>query len=141
MNYLITGSRDWADEFDVTFFEIISEEDYQKYLIAKKIFVEFIDSYYFGTNEGWHDFDYLSFEPIAISDSDLETLTRLKLINNHEGCIFPLIGNEVVGGLFISLQDKRDDLGLSYISLETCSVEKFKMACEELLDAINNETY
>ena len=39
------------------------------------------------------------------------------------------------------LQDKRDDLGLSYISLETCSVEKFKTACEELLDAINNETY
>ena len=141
MNYLITGSRDWADEFDVTFFEIISEEDYQKYLIAKEIFVEFIDSYYFGTNEGWDDFDYLSFEPIAISDSDLETLTRLKLINNHKGNIFPLIGNAVVGGLFMCLQDKRDDLGLSYISLETCSVEKFKTACEELLDAINNETY
>ena len=44
MNYLITGSRDWADEFDVTFFEIISEEDYQKYLIAKEIFVEFIST-------------------------------------------------------------------------------------------------
>ena len=74
MNYLITGSRDWADEFNVTFFEIISEEDYQKYLIAKEIFVEFVDSYYFGINKGWDDFDYLSFEPIAISDSDLETL-------------------------------------------------------------------
>ena len=141
MNYLITGSRDWADEFDITFFEIISEEDYQKYLIAKEIFVEFIDSYYFGINKGWDDFDYLSFEPIAISDQDLETLTRLKLINNHEGYIFPLIGNAVVEGLFMCLQDKRDDLGLSYISLETCSVEKFKIACEELLDAINNETY
>lgn len=141
MNYLIIGSIDWADEFDVTFFEIISEEDYQKYLIAKKIFVKFIDSYYFGTNEGWEDFDYLSFEPIAIFDSDLETLIRLKLINNHKGCIFPLIGNAVVSGLFMHLQDKRDDLGLSYISLETCSVEKFKTACEELLNAINNETY
>ena len=141
MNYLITGSRDWADEFDITFFAIIAAEDYQKYLIAKEIFVEFIDSYYFGINKGWDDFDYLSFEPIAISDQDLETLTRLKLINNHEGYIFPLIGNAVVEGLFMCLQDKRDDLGLSYISLETCSVEKFKIACEELLDAINNETY
>ena len=141
MHYLITGSKVWADEFNVDFFEIITEEDYKKYMIAKEIFVNFLDGYYFGTNEGWDDkFDYLDFNPIPVSDSDLEALIRLGLVHNYKDNLFTTLGNEVVGGLFTCIEDSRDSYSLPYVCLETCTVEEFRTACKELLDTINNET-
>ena len=136
-HYVIIGSEDWADEFDVDFFDILTEEEYQKYMIAKEIFGNWLDSYYFGTNEGWdEDFDYLSFTPVEISDEELTCLSRLGLVYNladdKNETLFAQFGHQIVNGLFTCIEDRRDGEGLEYISLEECSVEDFRTACEEL---------
>lgn len=75
--YLINDSKDWADECDVQFYEILNEEEYQKYMYCKEKFKTFEGSLYFGTNEGWDDdFDFLDFNPVLISNSDADTLKR-----------------------------------------------------------------
>lgn len=132
-HYVIIGSQDWADEFDVDFFDILTEEEYQKYMIAKEIFGNWLDSFYFGTNEGWDDeFDYLSFTPVEISDAELACLTRLGLVYDNDETLFAQFGHQVVNGLFMCIEDRRDGEKLEYISLEECSVEEFRAACEEL---------
>lgn len=134
-HYVIIGSQDWADELDVDFFDILTEEDYQKYMIAKEIFTNWLDSYYFGTNEGWdEDFDYLSFTPVEISEEELACLARLGLIYDNTETLYAQFGHQVVNGLFTCIEDSRDAEGLEYVSLEECSVEEFRKACEELLD-------
>lgn len=50
--YVITGRVDWADEFDVHFFEVLTEEEHQKYKAAQDILGSFRGNFYFGTNEG-----------------------------------------------------------------------------------------
>ena len=132
-HYVIIGSEDWADEFNVDFFDVLTEEEYQKYMIAKEIFGNLLDSYYFGTNEGWDDeFDYLSFTPVEISDVELACLTRLGLVYDNDETLFAQFGHQVVNGLFTCIEDRRDGEGLEYISLEECSIEDFRTACEEL---------
>ena len=136
-HYVIIGSENWADEFDVDFFDILTEEEYQKYMIAKEIFGNWLDSYYFGTNEGWdEDFDYLSFTPVEISDEELTCLSRLGLVYNladdKNETLFAQFGIQIVDDLFTCIEDRRDGEGLEYISLSECSVEEFRAACEEL---------
>jgi len=132
-HYVIIGSEDWADEFDVYFFDILTEEEYQKYMIAKEIFCNFLGSYYFGTNEGWDaDFDYLSFTPVEISDVELNCLIRLGLVYATDTALFAQFWNQIVEDLFTCIEDRRDEEGLEYISLSECSIEEFRKACEEL---------
>lgn len=79
MKYLINELRNWADEFEVSFYELLNEEDYQKYMYCKKKLGKFESYFYFGTNEGWEDdegFDYLDFNPIKISDDEARIIEK-----------------------------------------------------------------
>lgn len=131
MYYLLTGRVDWADEFDVDFFEVVSQEDGEKYKIAQEIFKSYPDNYCFGTNEYWDDFDYLGFDLKPITDEDYEALKRMGLVDSNG---WTTIGREIVTPLIENLEDARDGQGLELINLFECSVEEFRKACEELSD-------
>lgn len=90
MKYIITGCKDWADELDVHFFDILSEEDYKKYNFLKQTLGNLYGSYWFGTNEGWedNDFDYLQFTPKPITDEDAAILEKFNI--SGEPIIRPL---------------------------------------------------
>lgn len=81
MNYVITASIDWADECDVHFFDILSEEDYKKYNFLKQTLGSLYGSYYFGSNEGWDDgeFDYLQFDPKPATDEEIAVLEKFNI--------------------------------------------------------------
>jgi len=56
--YLVKFKKNWADEFNVEGFFLATEEEYN---LATKIIGEIGDKntfrYYFGTNEGWGEYD------------------------------------------------------------------------------------
>lgn len=79
MKYIIAGCMDWADELDVHFFDILSEEDYKKYDFLKQTLGSLYDNYYFGSNEGWDDFDYLQFTPEPITDEEVAVLKKFNI--------------------------------------------------------------
>ena len=81
MKYVITGCVDWADELDVHFFDILSEEDYKKYDFLKQTLGSLYGDYYFGTNEGWedNDFDYLQFDPKPATDEEIAVLEKFNI--------------------------------------------------------------
>ena len=81
MKYVITGRMNWADELDVHFFDVLSEEDYKKYDFLKQTLGSLYGGYYFGTNEGWenNDFDYLQFTPIPATDEEIATLEKFNI--------------------------------------------------------------
>lgn len=79
MKYLINNRVCWADECDVHFIEVLSEKDKRIYMAAKKVWGEWYDTFYFGTNEGWDDFDYLSFDLIELSDEEAYVLQKYNI--------------------------------------------------------------
>lgn len=81
MKYVITGCVDWADELDVHFFDILSEEDYKKYDFLKQTLGSLYGGYYFGTNEGWDEgeFDYLQFDPKPATDEEIAVLEKFNI--------------------------------------------------------------
>ena len=101
-HYLIKCAKDWADECDVHFLELIDEDTYNRYKICKDILKNWYSSYYFGTNEGWDDdFDYLDFTPIELSDSEYRVFKK-----------FNIRGEEVTEYFFEELQDCLVDEGI-----------------------------
>lgn len=83
--FVISDSVNWADEFNVHFLEILDENTYNRYMYLKKMIGSYKGYLGFGTNEKeWEDdFDYLQFEPIPISVSDLEVLNKCH-IGGHD---------------------------------------------------------
>jgi hypothetical protein len=81
MKYVITDCVDWADELDVHFFDILSEEDYKKYDFLKQTLGSLYGGYYFGTNEGWDEgeFDYLQFDPKPATDEEIAVLEKFNI--------------------------------------------------------------
>lgn len=81
MKYVITGRVNWADELDVHFFDILSEEDYKKYDFLKQTLGSLYGGYYFGTNEGWDEgeFDYLQFDPKPATDEEIAILEKFNI--------------------------------------------------------------
>ena len=81
MKYVITGCVDWADELDVHFFDILSEEDYKKYDFLKQTLGSLYGGYCFGTNEGWDEgeFDYLQFDPKPATDEEIAVLEKFNI--------------------------------------------------------------
>lgn len=81
MKYVITGRVNWADELDVHFFDILSEEDYKKYNFLKQTLGSLYGGYYFGTNEGWDEgeFDYLQFDPKPATDEEIAVLEKFNI--------------------------------------------------------------
>lgn len=85
-NYLVRFSADWADEFEAEGFRIFldtNEDSIQEYIdeVVK-------NGFYFGTNEGFEEYELSgdNFKIINISDSDSEVFT--KFFNRGFG-IFP----------------------------------------------------
>ena len=77
MKYVLAGSYNWADEFDVYFFEVLNERDKAIYDMAKQIFEHWFGGFSFGTNEGWDDdFDYLDWDLVEITDEEYEVLKK-----------------------------------------------------------------
>ena len=79
-HYLINDSVNWADEFDVPFYELLDEDMYRIYMYAKLKLGSAITDKFFGTNEGWEyddGLDLLQFEPIEITDIEYS------VIENH----------------------------------------------------------
>ena len=100
--YLICGSYNWADECDVHFYEIINEEDYLIYTTMKHKFGKWIDSYYFGTNEGWDDdFNYLNWEPIELTEEQYNVIKNL-----------PITGEKIFERLYEDIWNKLDEENL-----------------------------
>ena len=79
-HYLINTSVDWADEFDVPFYELLDENMYRIYMYAKLKLGSAVTDKFFGTNEGWEydcGLDLLQFEPVEITDIEYS------VIKNH----------------------------------------------------------
>jgi hypothetical protein len=79
MKYLINSRVCWADECDVYFIEVLSEDAKRVYMAAKKVWGDWYDTLYFGTNEGWEDFDYLDFDLIELSDEEANVLQKYNI--------------------------------------------------------------
>ena len=128
-HYLIKCSKNWADECDVHFLELIDEDTYNRYMICKDVLKSWYDSYYFGTNEGWdNDFDYLDFTPIELSDSEYRVLKK-----------FNIHGEKVVDYFFEDLQDCLIDEGIinENTDIFEMSEEEFKKAVESYASMLN----
>ena len=124
MKYLINSKICWADESDVYFIEVLSEDDKRIYMAAKKVWGEWYDTFYFGTNEGWDDdFNYLGFDLIELSDEEANVLQKY---NIEAETIFDRFMNhlwdELVDLDFIS---ENDDLEFLYNMTEDELVEYF----------------
>ena len=79
-HYLINTSVDWADEFDMPFYELLDEDMYRIYMYAKLKLGSAVTDKFFGTNEGWEydcGLDLLQFEPVEITDIEYS------VIKNH----------------------------------------------------------
>jgi hypothetical protein len=107
MKYVIVDKMDWADECDVYFFDILSQEDYDKYNFLKQTLGHLYGSYYFGTNEGWEDgeFDYLQFVPKPATDEEIAVLEKFKIT-----------GEPIIERLINTIECTFDWEGISYIS-------------------------
>ena len=128
-HYVLTGRVDWADEFDVHFFEVLTEEEYQKYKAAQDILGSFCGDLYFGTNEGWDaDFDYLDFNPQPISQEELNFINRVGIG-----------GERVVRHFMYVLNDAFVGYGVSKVSPFNMSLEEFKEACTKLHNILVSE--
>ena len=79
MKYVLTGKVDWADEFDVHFFEVLDERDKAIYNSANKIFGSWMGYYGFGTNEYFEDFEFLGWKLIPINDDEYEVIKKCNI--------------------------------------------------------------
>lgn len=71
----------WADEFDVPFWSLLDENNYEVYMYAKKKLGYLRTDLYFGTNEGWGEeygdsIDYLNFQPQEITEEEYNILSK-----------------------------------------------------------------
>lgn len=79
MKYVLTGKENWADEFDVYFFEVLNERDKAIYDSANKIFDSWTGYYGFGTNEYFDDFEFLGWELIPINDDEYKVIKKCNI--------------------------------------------------------------
>ena len=131
MWHLITGTDNWADEMDVDFFDILDEDDYKKYMIAKEVLGSFLEDLYIGSNECIEDFDYLQFEPKDITQEDFNTLVRLGLVDKNNRTY---IGFTVFENFMEMLAQELEYQGIEYDNLWDTTPEEFRSLCEQLQD-------
>lgn len=120
-HYLINTSVDWADEFDVPFYELLDEDMYRIYMYAKLKLGSAITDKFFGTNEGWEydcGLDLLQFEPVEITDIEYS------VIKNH----LPVGTLDVMDDLLNYLENR--------VNLED-SEDIYKMTPEQVMKIID----
>ena len=79
MKYILTGKENWADEFNLYFFEVLDERDKTIYDSANKILESWVGYYGFGTNEYFDDFEFLGRELIPINDDEYEVIKKCNI--------------------------------------------------------------
>ena len=79
MKYDLTGKANWADEFDVYFFEVLNERDKAIYDSANTILESWTGYYGFGTNEYFDDFEFLGWELIPINDDEYKVIKKCNI--------------------------------------------------------------
>lgn len=79
MKYVLTGKVNWADEFDVYFFEVLNERDKAIYDSANTILESWTGYYGFGTNEYFDDFEFLGWELIPINDDEYKVIKKCNI--------------------------------------------------------------
>lgn len=126
--YVITGEQNWADEFDVFFFEILDEDYYQKYKAAQEILGTLCREYGFGTNEDWDDFDYLDFVPKKITEEQRDFLKELDIR-----------GRGIIDSFFYCLTDLFNDAEIE-IDVYEAPLDEFKEALIKLKSETNDDT-
>lgn len=120
-HYLINTSVDWADEFDVPFYELLDEDMYRIYMYAKLKLGSAVTDKFFGTNEGWEydcGLDLLQFEPEEITDIEYS------VIKNH----LPVGTLDVMDDLLNYLENR--------VNLED-SEDIYKMTPEQVMKIID----
>lgn len=120
-HYLINTSVNWADEFDVPFYELLDEDMYRIYMYAKLKLGSAVTDKFFGTNEGWEydcGLDLLQFEPEEITDIEYS------VIKNH----LPVGTLDVMDDLLNYLENR--------VNLED-SEDIYKMTPEQVMKIID----
>ena len=126
-HYLINDSVNWADEFDVPFYELLDEDMYRIYMYAKLKLGSAFTTKGFGSNEAWeyevyqgreHGLDLLQFEPVEITDIEYS------VIKDH----LPVGTLDIMDDLFSYLEDR--------INLED-SEDIYKMTPEQVMKIID----
>ena len=120
-HYLINTSINWADEFDVPFYELLDEDMYRIYMYAKLKLGSAVTDKFFGTNEGWEydcGLDLLQFEPVEITDIEYS------VIKNH----LPVGTLDVMDDLLNYLENR--------VNLED-SEDIYKMTPEQVMKIID----
>ena len=79
MKYVLTGKANWADEFDIYFFEVLNERDKAIYDSANTILESWTGYYGFGTNEYFDDFEFLGWELIPINDDEYKVIKKCNI--------------------------------------------------------------
>ena len=108
MKYILTGRVDWADEFDVHFFEVLDERDKAIYDSANKILESWVGYYGFGTNEYFDDFEFLGWELIPINDDEYKVIEKcnIKQRSVYNGFVDNIIESLQTEGLVKHLTNK-----------------------------------
>lgn len=81
--YLTTDDIDWGDEFDVNFGELIDAPTYEKYRYLTQVLGSYSESYWFGTNQSFDDFEYLGWDFVEISEEEAAILKKYGLPNGY----------------------------------------------------------
>ena len=79
MKYVLTGKENWADEFDLYFFEVLDERDKAIYDSANTILESWTGYYGFGTNEYFDDFEFLGWKLIPINDDEYKVIKKCNI--------------------------------------------------------------
>ena len=120
--YVISDSKCWADEFNVYFFEILSDKDYELFKTAKEVLGYFHGSLWFGSNQGWeYDFDFLDFEPMPLTDEEVKVLSKVGVF-----------GEDIMYRFIDQLADKFEEFEITTENPYDMSIEDFRKACQEL---------
>lgn len=98
MKYVLTGKDNWADEFDVYFFEVLDERDKAIYDSANKIFDSWTGYYGFGTNEYFDDFEFLGWKLIPINDDEYKVI---KKCNINQRTVYDKFAEKIISKLEI----------------------------------------
>ena len=126
MKYLISTSICWADEFDVNFIEVLDEAQKRIYMAMKKVYGDWYSSYYFGTNEGWEDFDYLDFDLIEISDEEANVIDKYHLTGETIfDRIVDMLWDEISDSYLFEGQETSDVINSLYTKTEEELIEFF----------------
>ena len=94
--YVFTASIDWADEFDVPFFDIFTESEYNNLKVLAKLYSDENMGYSFGTNEWFDDGFGFDIEGQEATQEEVNVLNKFtipgySLLSLFENKLFDLI--------------------------------------------------